>query len=188
MSGRAGAAWLMRGRPERQEDIKFRTNFLTFGVGPHMCVGREYAINHLISFLSVLSTQTRFGRRAPHGILAESARVAAGRAARPASLARSRTCPQSTLRTAWCLSRPASSSCASLHLLVLLPHLAAGAISLLKMKATDTQAILLMHALVVALCLGADYAIIQRPYLESGFANRCRDCRRLRFARGAARR
>ena len=48
---------LMAGRPERQEDVVYRNNFLTFGVGPHMCVGREYAINQLTAFLSILATK-----------------------------------------------------------------------------------------------------------------------------------
>ena len=47
----------MDDRPERQEDVVYRNNFLTFGVGPHMCVGREYAINQLTAFLSILSTK-----------------------------------------------------------------------------------------------------------------------------------
>jgi cytochrome P450 family 710 subfamily A protein len=50
-------------RPDRAEDSKYRQNFLTFGVGPHMCVGREYAINHLIAFLSILSTSVDWERR-----------------------------------------------------------------------------------------------------------------------------
>jgi sterol 22-desaturase len=43
--------------PERQEDLKFQRYFLTFGCGPHSCVGREYAINHLTVFLAILSTR-----------------------------------------------------------------------------------------------------------------------------------
>ena len=50
-------------RLDRAEDSKYRQNFLTFGVGPHMCVGREYAINHFIAFLSVLSTSADWERR-----------------------------------------------------------------------------------------------------------------------------
>ncbi len=30
-------------RLDRAEDSKYRQNFLIFGVGPHKCVGREYA-------------------------------------------------------------------------------------------------------------------------------------------------
>ncbi|GJD10177.1 Cytochrome P450 [Galdieria sulphuraria] len=48
--------------PERQEDIKYRQNFLTFGIGPHVCVGREYAINNLIAFLALISTECKFQR------------------------------------------------------------------------------------------------------------------------------
>lgn len=40
--------------PERHEDIVYKKNFMTFGTGPHACVGREYAINHLMCFLGTL--------------------------------------------------------------------------------------------------------------------------------------
>ena len=43
--------------PERQEDIKHQRHFMVFGCGPHYCVGREYAVNHLMVFLAILSTR-----------------------------------------------------------------------------------------------------------------------------------
>lgn len=49
--------------PERKEDVTFASNYMVFGHGPHYCVGKEYAINHLITFLAILSTSldwTRF--------------------------------------------------------------------------------------------------------------------------------
>ncbi|PNH09798.1 hypothetical protein TSOC_003556, partial [Tetrabaena socialis] len=48
--------------PERQEDIKFAANFMVFGHGPHYCVGKEYAMNHLAVFLAVLSTSLDWRR------------------------------------------------------------------------------------------------------------------------------
>ncbi|GFR45001.1 hypothetical protein Agub_g6311 [Astrephomene gubernaculifera] len=48
--------------PERQEDIKFASNYLVFGHGPHYCVGKEYANNHLTVFLSLLSTSLDWSR------------------------------------------------------------------------------------------------------------------------------
>lgn len=49
--------------PERQEHVKHCTNYLVFGAGPHRCAGREYAVNHMIVFLSVLSTTCTWKRR-----------------------------------------------------------------------------------------------------------------------------
>ncbi len=49
--------------PERQEDIKFGEHYLTFGVGPHYCVGRDYAVNHLQAFLSILCTSADWDRK-----------------------------------------------------------------------------------------------------------------------------
>jgi cytochrome P450 family 710 subfamily A protein len=48
--------------PERAEDIKFATNFLVFGHGPHYCVGKEYAQNHLAVFLSRIATSLEWKR------------------------------------------------------------------------------------------------------------------------------
>ena len=47
----------------RKEDIVHGRNFLTFGFGPHYCVGREYAINHLVR------RQSRAACRPPRGLL-----------------------------------------------------------------------------------------------------------------------
>ena len=49
--------------PERQEDVKHAKNFLPFGVGPHYCVGKDYAMNHLAAFLAILSTSCNWTRR-----------------------------------------------------------------------------------------------------------------------------
>lgn len=48
--------------PERKEDITFASNFMVFGHGPHYCVGKEYASNHLMAFLAVLSTAVNWKR------------------------------------------------------------------------------------------------------------------------------
>lgn len=41
--------------PERQEDHKFSKQFIPFGVGPHRCVGYNYAINHLCVYLAMIA-------------------------------------------------------------------------------------------------------------------------------------
>eukprot|EP00879_Flechtneria_rotunda_P008606 GHRR01009018.1.p1 GENE.GHRR01009018.1~~GHRR01009018.1.p1 ORF type:complete len:552 (+),score=155.86 GHRR01009018.1:234-1889(+) len=48
--------------PERKEDITYAGNYLVFGHGPHYCVGKEYAINHLIAFLAIVSTSLNWAR------------------------------------------------------------------------------------------------------------------------------
>jgi len=49
--------------PERQEDVKYAKNFLVFGAGPHACMGKEYAVNHLIAFVSIMSTSVGWERK-----------------------------------------------------------------------------------------------------------------------------
>lgn len=48
--------------PDRAEDVKFAQNFLVFGHGPHYCVGKEYAQNHLACFLARISTSLDWSR------------------------------------------------------------------------------------------------------------------------------
>ena len=49
--------------PERQEDVKNKSSYLVFGAGPHMCAGREYAMQQMIVFLSLLSTMCVWRRQ-----------------------------------------------------------------------------------------------------------------------------
>jgi len=41
----------------RQEHIKYSKNFLVFGLGPHLCIGKEYAMNHLTAFVAILAAE-----------------------------------------------------------------------------------------------------------------------------------
>ena len=49
--------------PDRREDVQYRDSFLTFGVGPHLCVGQGYAINHLMTFLAELARGCEWTRK-----------------------------------------------------------------------------------------------------------------------------
>eukprot|EP00123_Amoebidium_parasiticum_P014626 comp22579_c0_seq1/m.34497 comp22579_c0_seq1/g.34497 ORF comp22579_c0_seq1/g.34497 comp22579_c0_seq1/m.34497 type:complete len:517 (-) comp22579_c0_seq1:40-1590(-) len=48
--------------PERGEDTKYAKHFLVFGSGPHKCVGYQYAINHLMTFLATMATGATWER------------------------------------------------------------------------------------------------------------------------------
>jgi len=47
---------------ERDEGNKYSKNFLTFGIGPHACLGQRYAQNHLCLFLSIMAMETELKR------------------------------------------------------------------------------------------------------------------------------
>ena len=49
--------------PERREDLEFKSNFVPFGVGPHMCVGYQYAMQQLVVFVAMLCVKTDISRR-----------------------------------------------------------------------------------------------------------------------------
>lgn len=49
--------------PERGEDQTHAKHFLTFGCGPHACVGATYAVNHLVAFAARLAASVDMERR-----------------------------------------------------------------------------------------------------------------------------
>jgi len=48
---------------ERAEDVTHAKHFLTFGCGPHSCVGQTYAINHLVAFAARLAATVDLSRK-----------------------------------------------------------------------------------------------------------------------------
>lgn len=49
--------------PERGEDKLYdKDYFMTFGTGPHYCMGRQYAMHHLSLFLSILASDVEMER------------------------------------------------------------------------------------------------------------------------------
>jgi cytochrome P450 family 710 subfamily A protein len=49
--------------PDRAEDVKHAKHFLTFGCGPHACVGIQYATNHLVAFAARLAASVELSRQ-----------------------------------------------------------------------------------------------------------------------------
>lgn len=91
--------------PERREDVTYAGNYLVFGHGPHYCVGKEYAINHLITFLAILSTSLDWTRFRCAWVV--------GAWARPLDwlVCVARSCTSSTRPPAVSLAIPASPAC-----------------------------------------------------------------------------
>jgi cytochrome P450 len=48
--------------PERAEDVKNPKHFLAFGYGPHICLGKEYALNQMICLVAYLVTRCNWTR------------------------------------------------------------------------------------------------------------------------------
>ncbi|XP_010513269.1 PREDICTED: cytochrome P450 710A3-like [Camelina sativa] len=46
----------------RQEDQVFKSNFLIFGSGSHLCVGQRYALTHLVLFIAMFTSVFNFER------------------------------------------------------------------------------------------------------------------------------
>ncbi|KAF5195361.1 Cytochrome p450 [Thalictrum thalictroides] len=52
---------------ERQEDLKYKRNYLAFGAGAHQCVGQRYAVNQLVLFLAMFTSLIDFKRHRSDG-------------------------------------------------------------------------------------------------------------------------
>lgn len=48
--------------PERDEGNKFKKHYLVFGYGPHTCLGRNYAMHHLMAFTAILVKNAEWNR------------------------------------------------------------------------------------------------------------------------------
>jgi len=42
---------------------EFDKYFLTFGTGPHACLGQRYAMNHIMLFIAIIATEAEFTRK-----------------------------------------------------------------------------------------------------------------------------
>ncbi|KAF8657514.1 hypothetical protein HU200_060077 [Digitaria exilis] len=51
----------------RREDVACRRNLLAFGAGAHQCVGKRYAMNHLVLFVALLVSVVDFRRDRTEG-------------------------------------------------------------------------------------------------------------------------
>lgn len=47
---------------DRAEHLKFDKQFMTFGTGPHTCMGQRYAMNHIQLFIALMATECEFER------------------------------------------------------------------------------------------------------------------------------
>jgi cytochrome P450 family 710 subfamily A protein len=44
------------------EHVKNAKNYLAFGYGPHRCIGKEYAINHLMLYTALMAMTVQWKR------------------------------------------------------------------------------------------------------------------------------
>ena len=47
----------------RGEEKKYGENFMTFGLGPHVCMGQRYAMNHIMLFIALVTSECVMKRK-----------------------------------------------------------------------------------------------------------------------------